>query len=524
MPINDVQTTNRQHAVPQNIMDVEFKIIGGLTMRQFAYLAIFGGMAYGSFIYVNVPLLKPLLIILFVFLGLAFAFLPIEERGLDEWLINFVRAMYKDNQLIWRKESEIPQAFSFENIDMVKQELITLTPTSSRRKLEEYLDRQDFRAEEDPLDIAEFEYIDKLRTAFSYASTTNVQPTTPNNSDNEIVRSGVNQHKTNIEQHSSEDDKNIQNQTQKKVQKTETQIQKPEEPVVRRKLLGDENQMQRPSGQKYRPMRTVTPDRHSGRKFTNLLPKQGEIVLPIRGERMLRTTEEEKIQADIQDKANQLKRLLSQIKEDEQLITERSVNVQVPSELKQNVAQAKATTEEIKQQLEEAKNLPPIKNELSGDQNNLNNDTNVEAPRPNEQNNEVPTQENKPVQEDQQEQKPQMPATPTIGKPQTTNQGVLATTANIQPLADKPNIISGIVRDPSGEALPGVVLIVKNDKEEPVRALKSNQLGHFAISTPLSNGSYMIETDKSKKTGFSFDIINFETTGVVLPPVEIKGK
>ena len=49
MPINDIQTTNRQHAVPQNIMDVEFKIIGDLTMRQFIYLLVFGAMAYGTF-------------------------------------------------------------------------------------------------------------------------------------------------------------------------------------------------------------------------------------------------------------------------------------------------------------------------------------------------------------------------------------------------------------------------------------------------------------------------------------------
>ena len=38
--------SNRQHAVPQNIMDVEFKIVGDLTMRQFSYLLILGLFAY----------------------------------------------------------------------------------------------------------------------------------------------------------------------------------------------------------------------------------------------------------------------------------------------------------------------------------------------------------------------------------------------------------------------------------------------------------------------------------------------
>ncbi|KKU57584.1 MAG: hypothetical protein UX79_C0008G0018, partial [candidate division WWE3 bacterium GW2011_GWB1_47_11] len=35
MPIKDELKINKQHAVPQNIMDVEFRIIGDLTMRQF---------------------------------------------------------------------------------------------------------------------------------------------------------------------------------------------------------------------------------------------------------------------------------------------------------------------------------------------------------------------------------------------------------------------------------------------------------------------------------------------------------
>jgi len=49
MGIQEVQLTNKQHAVPQNIMDVEFKLIGDLTMRQFAYLIIFGGLAWTCF-------------------------------------------------------------------------------------------------------------------------------------------------------------------------------------------------------------------------------------------------------------------------------------------------------------------------------------------------------------------------------------------------------------------------------------------------------------------------------------------
>jgi hypothetical protein len=48
MPIADAPQSNTQHAVPQNIMDVEFKLVGDLTMRQFSYLIVFGLLAYFS--------------------------------------------------------------------------------------------------------------------------------------------------------------------------------------------------------------------------------------------------------------------------------------------------------------------------------------------------------------------------------------------------------------------------------------------------------------------------------------------
>lgn len=88
MPINDIQTTNRQHAVPQNIMDVEFKIIGDLTMRQFFYLALFSAIAYASFTTFNNPVFKYPISMISALIGLGFAFVPIEEgtRSMDSKL------------------------------------------------------------------------------------------------------------------------------------------------------------------------------------------------------------------------------------------------------------------------------------------------------------------------------------------------------------------------------------------------------------------------------------------------------
>jgi hypothetical protein len=131
MALADMPQSNKQHAVPQNIMDVEFKLIGDLTMRQFAYLIVCAFLAYISFTTL-VGIFKFPIALLFVMLGIGLAFIPVEERGLDEWIVNFMRAVYAPTQKIWKKEPSIPTAFLYDNLAVVKQELITLAPTSSR--------------------------------------------------------------------------------------------------------------------------------------------------------------------------------------------------------------------------------------------------------------------------------------------------------------------------------------------------------------------------------------------------------
>ncbi|HQK41811.1 MAG TPA: PrgI family protein, partial [bacterium] len=150
MPSAQMPQSNVQHAVPQNIMDVEFKLIGELTMRQFSYLLVFGLLAYFS---TNIPgLFKWPAVLFFAILAIGLAFVPVQERGLDEWLVNFYRAITSPTQRVWKKEPQIPTAFLYDNLAVVQHELITLTPTSSRRKLEDYLKTTLEEGSEDPLD------------------------------------------------------------------------------------------------------------------------------------------------------------------------------------------------------------------------------------------------------------------------------------------------------------------------------------------------------------------------------------
>lgn len=83
-----------------------------------------------------------------------------------------------------------------------------------------------------------------------------------------------------------------------------------------------------------------------------------------------------------------------------------------------------------------------------------------------------------------------------------------------------PNTLTGQVVDQEKHIVEGAIMEIRDSMGRPVRALKSNKLGHFMIVTPLMSGKYEIITEKD---GFKFEPLNFETTGVIIPPIAIYG-
>lgn len=83
------------------------------------------------------------------------------------------------------------------------------------------------------------------------------------------------------------------------------------------------------------------------------------------------------------------------------------------------------------------------------------------------------------------------------------------------------NTVVGQVIDENGKIIEGAILEVKDTAGRPVRALKSNKLGHFLVVTPLQSGRYEIF---SEKDNFVFDPVYFEAQGNIIPPIFIKGK
>lgn len=84
-----------------------------------------------------------------------------------------------------------------------------------------------------------------------------------------------------------------------------------------------------------------------------------------------------------------------------------------------------------------------------------------------------------------------------------------------------PNVISGVIKDQASNYLEGAIAVIYDKEGLPVRALKTNKLGQFSGSTPLPNGTYTLELEKDD---FSFDVLQFELTGEVLPPLMLTAK
>lgn len=85
--------------------------------------------------------------------------------------------------------------------------------------------------------------------------------------------------------------------------------------------------------------------------------------------------------------------------------------------------------------------------------------------------------------------------------------------------SEMPNIIAGTVVDQNGKIVEGAIIEIQDQIGNPIRVLKTNSLGQFKTLTQLTNGSYLIITEKE---GQIFDKINIELKGQAVQPIKIK--
>jgi len=112
----------KSHPVPQNIMDVEFKLFGELTIRQFGYVA--GGALVAFVCYVSfadIPLIRWPLVVFFGILGIMLAVFKVNDRPFEIWLANFIFALFTSQRRIWKKSAKTPEILRSMNVNSVSK-------------------------------------------------------------------------------------------------------------------------------------------------------------------------------------------------------------------------------------------------------------------------------------------------------------------------------------------------------------------------------------------------------------------
>lgn len=403
----------REHPIPQDITNYRFHIIGSMTLKQFA--EIFLGVIIALVFYsTNLPdIVKWIFIILSVGLGAASAFIPIEERPLDHWIITFFRVLYKPTKYFWTRKPHIPDAFLYQpraNQEVVEPEL-DLSP-AKRERIKEYLTSVNTPSEYQS-DLSSWEASRVQQISDIFAHTPTAAPT---------------------------------QQPKKKVQPTT----KPELGVRVRNLRSSAFKVQRTGDE------------------TTIYQQFNQEITPIE---TLPVVDLSKF-----DTPRDLSYPDSQVSQQNyhDQVYQQTDPVQVP-----NVEDVAADQQILGDEAEQA----------AAD----------ELPKPD-------------VSYIQNER--QTSAVFDTAKAAAFNQDL--------PFPDPPtesNKIVGMVLTPNNELITNAIVEVQTETGQIVRAVKTNALGQFFITTPLNNGSYVAKVEKQ---GYDFEPLKIVLSGDIVDPLEIR--
>ncbi len=103
----------KDHPIPQDVTGYKFHIVGNMTLKQFG-LIVFGVIVAFIIYQLKLPaLIGWPFIVIFAGGGLLAAFIPIEERPLDHWILTFIKTLYRPTQFFWRREPHVPAVFDY---------------------------------------------------------------------------------------------------------------------------------------------------------------------------------------------------------------------------------------------------------------------------------------------------------------------------------------------------------------------------------------------------------------------------
>ncbi len=96
-----------QHPVPQNVTTFQFRLIGDMTIKQFASLGISIVLAIITYSLPVPFFFKYPLSFILLCLGVGMAFVPVQGRSLDIWILAFIKSIYSPTQYSWKRTEEV---------------------------------------------------------------------------------------------------------------------------------------------------------------------------------------------------------------------------------------------------------------------------------------------------------------------------------------------------------------------------------------------------------------------------------
>jgi len=126
-----------QHPIPRQITTFEFKLIGFLTIKQFVYLVISIPIGILIFYIFPVPILNFFLGSVVILIGVAFAFIPINDRPMEVWVRNLIKRLTSPTQYFFKKQN--PAIYFLKNLVFTDDPHRVMSHIDSQQKLSKYL-------------------------------------------------------------------------------------------------------------------------------------------------------------------------------------------------------------------------------------------------------------------------------------------------------------------------------------------------------------------------------------------------
>lgn len=435
----------REHAIPQDVTGYRFHIVGSMTLKQFAEVAL--GVVVAIVLYKTnlIPIVKWPLMFLSFGVGAAMAFLPIEERPLDHWLSTFFSILYRPTQFFWRKDAKIPDPFLYkpDPTNEILPEEVDLSP-ARRQRIQDYLTSVKQTQGVDPWELEQQQKSQQLLAAFDLVEVESISVTQTVQKPKLQTRVRELQAFT-VDQTISSESVSENSYISAETPVLDTQISS--ESIVTAETQSDQNE---------------------NNEVTSTQPETEYDFSSTLNNPSITVTRLEQVGVQAQDVAN---KILVPLQETVDIQTvQPTTNAPNPTNEQTDIT---ANNQEVI-------NSPQL---ISSSPNTIFmvNDTTVANPQPADT------------------------ATHRADLP-----------FPIRPTT--PNKVVGMVFTPDGKILPGAIVEIRNLKGEVARAVKTNPLGQFFITTPLEGGDYVIVTDKQ---GYQFANQNLKVTDQILDPVQI---